>query len=155
MKSSKGGGKLFGGSPSQTEGKLYYGFSVYIGQLCKSASGNKYFDIKLKFGENDYLSVRVMNYGGEVELYAEKRGKPVAITVNKSGNTTFYNKKYNNKLEDILYDVDFGFTLPKTPLNSDFTKISLLIVVEVMLKWIAEEKETTNGYCVRETVLKY
>ena len=68
----------------------------------------------------------------------------------KSRNTTFYNKKYNSKVEDILHDVDFDCALPKTPLNSEFTRISLLIVVEDMLKWIPEEKETTNGYCVRE-----
>ena len=129
------------------------GFIVHIGQLCKSASGNKYFDIKLKFGENDYLSVRVINYDEEIGRFVEKRGKPVAITVRKSGNTTFYNKKYN-KLENILYDVDFDWTLLKTPLNSDFMKISLLIVVDGMLKLISEEKETTNGYCVRKALLK-
>ena len=47
----------------------------------------------------------------------------------KKGNITFYNKKYNSKLEDILYDIDFDCELPKISLNSDLTKISCLLLL--------------------------
>lgn len=47
----------------------------------------------------------------------------------KKGNITFYNKKYNSKLEDILYDIDFDCKLPKISLNSDLIKISCLLLL--------------------------
>ena len=52
----------------------------------------------------------MINYGEEGGLFAEKRGKPIAITLRESENTTFYNKKYSSKVKDTLHDVGFDCT---------------------------------------------
>ena len=73
MKSPKGMRKLFAGSPSQTKTRLYNGFIVQNEQLCKSACGNKYFNTKFKFAENDHWRVQVMDYSEELDLLQKKR----------------------------------------------------------------------------------
>lgn len=93
-----------------------------------------------------------MNYDKQVGLLAEKK-RQASCNYSKE-KWKYHFLQISNKIDDILYDVDSHCTLPKTQRNLDFTKMSLPIDVEGMLNQIAEEKETTNGYFVRETEFK-
>ena len=142
-------------SPKSPSSEMCYsGYIVHIGQMCKASTGNEYFGIKFKFDEHELLTVRVMQYEKEFDMFKSNKGKAISINATTSRNTTFFNKKFKSKIEQILYKLDFNNELVVTPLNNDLSKMASLVVVQGNIKWMGDARTTSFGHRVRDAILK-
>ena len=145
--------KVFG-SPSSSKKLSFTGYIVLISSYSNtSSSGNSFFDVVIKIGENQFQGVRVMEKGEEREVL-KLRSKLVTLIVSDSNGTIFYNVMRGCAVEELIYELDFDSNIPTTRLGSDLKNQVDLIFVAGGIKWIKEERLVKVSIRVRKGVIK-
>ena len=104
-------------SPRSQSEECYTGYITHVADMETTVSGNKYFDVRLKVGENETIIVRVMSHGNEYDVFSNKKKTPVSLYVKLSNRTIFFNKKYGARIEDKMYELDFSNELVITDMS--------------------------------------
>ena len=94
-------------SPSKVQN--YTGYLMMVGAEQQGDTGRRYFDIKQKIGEKDFINIRVMSSGVDIEHFRERKGKPVKlINIGDSCGTLFFNVQRGSRIENNKYALDFS-----------------------------------------------
>lgn len=143
-------------SPQKSEKINVTGYLVCMGVNQKGDKGNEFFDINIQTGETEYMNIKVMMMGLNVDVFRKRMGHPirlVRISHSESG-TNFYNERYGSMIEDLKFSLEFEkkFVMVECCDITDVVKDNINIVGCIF--WLGETEVTSNGTYFRNGIIK-